>query len=197
MNRAQQPLPSVAGLVLIGGILLTATGCTSGPTSEPQHQSGSSVDAQTIAVGASTADGTVIITSASVGNSTFLLGRNGDDIRSAAALDGGNPNDNWSTFGEPAAVPADGVTVANPMHFDDPAPEGLATVTGQVGADVTALDIVTTAGDTVPASVASGYYIAAWAGRDFSDRDTLDADFVLHFADGSTTTVSYLALTEE
>ena len=149
----------------------------------------------TILAGSTTDAGVRILANTTVGTAQFLLGRRGDDVRFGASFDGSDPDDNWETFGPPQVVPADGFTVVNPGNFPDAAPGGLATVTGQVGSDVTGLEIRTHAGDVVSATVVDGYYIAAWEGRDFDGTDTLDAEFVLHLADGSTELVPYLEAT--
>ncbi|MCS5719324.1 hypothetical protein N1027_14395 [Herbiconiux sp. CPCC 205763] len=194
MHSLRHALLPAAALTLTGGLLFGITGCAPTPTSAPPRPSAMS---SIITVGSTTDDGTIILATTSVGDNTFVLGQNGSAIRFGASFHGTDPNQNWETFGDPVAVAADDLTVVNPGNFPDAAPGGLATVTGQLGSDVTALDIVTHAGDTVEASVSSGYYVAAWEGRDFDDRDTLDATFVLHLVDGSTSTVSYADATEE
>lgn len=183
-----------AALALAGGLLLGMSGCAPSPTSSPHKESGAS---SVVSVGSTTDDGTTVLAASSVGDNLFMLGRQGSAIRFGASFHGSDPSQNWETFGDPVAVPDGEITAANPGNFPDAAPGGLATVTGQLGSDVTALEIVTHAGDTVEASVSSGYYIAAWEGRDFDDRDTLDATFVLHLADGSTSTMSYADATKD
>jgi hypothetical protein len=177
---------SLATLVLAGGLALTATGCSTGaaPQSAPAA-------VQAVTVGSITTDGTTILASATVGDDVFLLGQNGSEIRSAASFDGSDPDLNWSTFGEPTAVDSTAFTVVNPSNFPDAAPGGIATATGQVGSDVTGIDIVTGDGVTVPASVQDGYWIAAWEGGDFAGGDTPDPTFTAHLADGTARTVTY------
>ncbi|MCS5719326.1 hypothetical protein N1027_14405 [Herbiconiux sp. CPCC 205763] len=155
------------------------------------------VQSAAIRVGTTTDAGVRILANTTVGSAQFLLGRRGDDIRSGASFRGSDPDDNWETFGAPREVASDDFTLVNPGNFPDAAPGGIATVTGQVGADVTGLDIRTHAGDVVAATIVDGYYIAAWEGRDFDGVDTLDAEFLLHLADGSTTRVPYAQASEE
>ena len=191
--RSAAPV-SVAGLLLAGGLLLGVVGCS--PQGAAPDPAQTAAVATSLRAGSTTDDGTTVLGSTSVGDSVFVLGQRGSDIRFGASFDGSDPDQNWETFGSPAEVAADGLTVVNPGNFPDAAPGGLATVTGQVGTDVVGLDIVTHAGDTVAASVGGGYYLAAWEGRDFDDRDTLDARFVMHLADGSSRTVGYHEATE-
>ena len=150
-----------------------------------------------ISVGATTDDGVRILANSTVGTAQFLLGQRGDDIRFGASFDGSDPDRNWSTFGDVVAVADDGFTLVNVMNFPSAIPGGAATVAGQVGAGVTGLSIRTTAGDTVAATIADGFYVAAWEGMDFWDRETLDAVFTLQLADGTTRTVTYLEVTAD
>lgn len=181
-----------AGMLLAGTLGLGLSACSTGTTTAPSSTSSSSLTESGVAlVGSTTDDGTTVLAATVVGDNVFVLGQNGSDIRFGASLDGSDPGQNWETFGESVPVAADGLTVVNPGNFPDAAPGGLATVTGQVGSDVVDLDITTHAGDTVPVTTVGGYYAAAWEGRDFGDRDTLDARFVLHLADGSTRTVDF------
>jgi len=149
-----------------------------------------------IRAGSTTQAGVRILANATIGTAQFLLGQNGDDIRFGASFDGSDPDENWSTFGDPQAVADDDFTLVNVMNFPSAIPGGAATVAGQVGGAVTGLSILTDAGETVEAEVVDGYYVAAWEGMDFWDGDTLDAVFMLHLADGSTRSVSFLEMTE-
>jgi hypothetical protein len=149
-----------------------------------------------IRAGSTTQAGVRILANATVGTAQFLLGQNGDDIRFGASFDGSDPDENWSTFGDAQTVADDDITLVNVMNFPSAIPGGAATVAGQVGSAVTGLSIRTDAGGTVEAEVVDGYYVAAWEGMDFWDRDTLDAVFTLHLADGSMRTVSYWEMTE-
>jgi len=144
-----------------------------------------------IRAGSTTQAGVRILANATIGTAQFLLGQNGDDIRFGASIDGSDPDENWSTFGEPQTVADNDFTLVNVMSFPSAIPGGAATVAGQVGSAVTGLSIRTDAGDTVEAEIVDGYYVAAWEGMDFWDRDTLDAVFTLQLADGSTRTVSF------
>jgi hypothetical protein len=194
MNSTRSIYLTLGGLVLAGGVLLGTTGCATGTNFV--SPSSKSVDANGVTVGTTTPGGTAILAMASTGSSVFLIGQNGTDIRFGASFDGSDPDENWETFGVPADVAPDGFTIVNPGNSPDAAPGGVAHVGGQVGADVVSLDIITDDGSTVPASITDGFYVAAWEGADFWDRDTLGAKFVLTLADGSSTTISYLDMTE-
>jgi hypothetical protein len=144
-----------------------------------------------VLVGSTTDAGVRILADTTVGSAQFLLGERGGDIRFGASFAGSDPDDSWETFGPTQAVADDGFTVVNPGNFPDAAPNGIATVTGQVGADVVGLDIRTHTGDIVGATLVDGFYIAAWNGHDFDGPDTPDAEFILHLAGGSTRTIPY------
>ena len=197
MNRTPRIRFALGGILLAGGILLGTTGCATGPATSPAPAAEGTDTADAVAVGAITNGGTTILASASVGTTTYTLGQNGTDIRFGASFDGSDPDQNWETFGETADVAANGFTMVNPGNSPDAAPGGLAHVTGQVGADVASLDIITDDGSTAAASMSGGYYVAAWEGMDFWDRDTLDAQFVLTLSDGSSTTVSYREMSQD
>ena len=149
-----------------------------------------------VSVGTNTPAGVRVLANATVGTAQFLLGQKGSDIRFGASFDGSDPDNNWSTSGDPQSVAADDVTLVSAFNFPDAIPGGAATVAGQVGSAVAGLSIRTDAGELVEAQVVNGYYVAAWEGADFSDRETLDAVFTVRLADGMTRTVSYLELTE-
>jgi hypothetical protein len=144
-----------------------------------------------VLAGSTTDDGVRILANTTVGGAQFLLGKRDDDIRFGASFDGSDPDDSWMTFGPLEVVADDGFTLVNPGNFPDAAPNGIATVTGQFGDSVTGLDIRTHAGNVVTATLVDGFYIAAWEGRDFDGPDTLDAEFIVHLADGSTRTIPY------
>jgi hypothetical protein len=183
---------ALAGIALSATLVLGVSACSAGTTSGSPSSASGETTADIALVGSTTDDGTTVLAATAVGDSVFVLGQNGSDIRFGSALNGSDLSENWMTFGEPVDVATDGFTVVNPSNFPDAAPGGIAAVSGQIGADVTDLEITTHTGDTVPVSVVGGYFVAAWEGRDFDDRDTLDAQFVLHLADGSTRTVAYL-----
>jgi hypothetical protein len=189
MNRQHPRISVFAAIALAGGLALATTGCST--EAAPQSAPTAAAAVQAVTVGSITTDGTTILASATVGDDVFLLGRNGSEIRSAASFDGSDPDLNWMTFGEPASVDSNAFTVVNPTNFPDAAPEGIANVTGQVGSDVTGIDVVTGDGATVAASVKDGYWIAAWEGGDFAGGDTPDPSFTAHLADGTTTTVTF------
>jgi hypothetical protein len=189
MNRQHPRISVFAAIALAGGLALATTGCSTEAAPQSAPAAPAAVDAVT--VGSITTDGTTILAATTLGDDVFVLGQNGSEIRSAASFDGSSAELNWQTFGEPATVDADAFTVVNPSNFTDAAPEGIANVTGQVGSDVTGIDIATGDGATVPATVKDGYWIAAWEGGDFAGGDTPDPSFTAHLADGTTTTVSY------
>lgn len=186
MTRHHRLTISFAGLALAGGLVLATTGCSTGGAPE---QAPAAVSA--VSVGSVTTDGTRILASTTLGDDVFVLGQNESEIRSAASFDGSSTDLNWQTFGEPASVDSTAITVVNPMNFPDAAPDGIATVTGQVGSDVTGIDVLTGDGPTVTATVQDGYWIAAWEGGDFAGGDTPDPDFTAHLSDGTTTTVTF------
>jgi hypothetical protein len=145
-----------------------------------------------VLAGSTTDAGVRILANTTVGSAQFLIGERDSEIRFGASFNGSDPDDNWETFGPPQPVANDGLTVVNPSNFPDAAPNGVATVTGQVGNDVTGLAIRTHAGDLVSATLVDGFYIAAWEGADFDGPDTLDAEFIVHLTDGSTRTSPYI-----
>ncbi|MWV48860.1 hypothetical protein GRS96_06160 [Rathayibacter sp. VKM Ac-2803] len=192
MTRQHRLTVSLAALALAGGLALATTGCSTGGAAQ---QSPAAVSA--VAVGSVTTDGTTILAETSLGDDVFVLGQHGTEIRSAASFDGGDTDLNWESFGEPAAVDAAAFTVVNPGNFPDAAPGGIATVTGQVGSEVTGIDVVTGDGPTVAATVQDGYWIAAWEGGDFDGGSTPDPSFVAHLVDGSATTVTFADATKD
>lgn len=182
MNR-HHPHISVS-LALASGLVLGTTGCSSVPHAAPAAESA-------VTVGSTTTDGTTVLAATTVGDDVFALGQREGEIRSVASFDGSSTDLNWQTFGEPAEVGSTAFTVVDPMNFPDAASDGIATVTGQVGADVSGIDVVTGDGPTIAATVHDGYWIAAWEGGDFAGGDTPDPSFVVHLADGTSTTVPY------
>ena len=195
MNSTRRIHLTTGGLVLAGGMLLGTTACASG-ASDLGSSLRESVEVDAVTVGTTTSGGTTILAMASVGSSVFSIGQSNTDIRFGATFDGSDPDENWETFGNPVDVASDDFTVVNPGNSPDAAPGGIAHVGGQVGTDVASLDIIVDDGSTVSASITDGFYVAAWLGSDFSDRDTLDAKFVLTLVDGSSSTVGYLELSE-
>ncbi|QHC58852.1 hypothetical protein [Rathayibacter sp. VKM Ac-2760] len=185
-----------AALALAGGLALASTGCSSqgAPQTVPAT---APATVSAVSVGSVTTDGTTILALTTLGDDVFVLGQRGDEIRSAASFDGGDPDLNWESFGAPAAVDAAAFTVVNPGNFPDAAPGGIATVTGRAGSDITGIDVETGAGATVAATLQDGYWIAAWEGGDFDGGDTPDPSFTAHLADGGTTTVSFADATKE
>lgn len=195
MNSTRRIHLTTGGLVLAGGMLLGTTACASG-ASDLGSSLRESVEVDAVTVGTTTSGGTTILAMASVGSSVFSIGQSNTDIRFGATFDGSDPDENWETFGNPVDVASDDFTVVNPGNSPDAAPGGIAHVGGQVGTDVASLDIIVDDGSTVSALITDGFYVAAWLGSDFSDRDTLDAKFVLTLVDGSSSTVGYLELSE-
>lgn len=175
-----------AGLAAVA--LAIAVPLTLGP---PPGDSPGVTSPGAVLVGSTTQAGVRILAMVTAGDARFLLGERGGDVRFGASFDGSDPDDSWETFGTPEVVAEDGFTLVNPGNFPDAAPNGIATVTGQVGDSVMGVDIRTHAGALVTATLADGFYIAAWEGRDFDGPDTLDAEFILHLADGSTRTIPY------
>lgn len=178
-------------MVVVGLVLGTAACASPGqPIAVAQGQDGVAA----ISVGDVTSDGTVVIVSAAVEDAIFFIGKSADGstARAAASFAGSDPGENWEAVETQADVPPKDLTVAGAMNFGDADPGELATINGQVGADVTALDIITQKGETIAADVRDGRWIAAWSGADFRGRDQLDATLVVHLSDGSTETVSYL-----
>lgn len=195
MNSTRSIYLTLGGLLLAGRVTLGTSGCATG-TSSLDSPVASGVEVDAVTVGGMTPGGTTILAMASTGSSVFSIGRNGTDLRFAASFDGRDPDENWEALGVPVDVVSDGFTIVNPGNSPDAAPGGVAHVAGQAGTDIVSLEIITDDGSTVSASIADGFYVAAWEGADFSDRDTLDQTFVLTRADGSSTTISYLEMTE-
>ncbi|WP_306368990.1 hypothetical protein [Nocardiopsis sp. CC223A] len=186
---------SLAGMALAGALAFGLTACAGGATSSPLAGGGTGTVPTAIQVGATTQDGTNIIASTSVGKHVFLLGRNGDDYRFSAFVDG-DPGESWENFDGTLTPAPDGIALSGAGNFPDAALGGIATVHGSVGEEVTGVEIRTNGGDDVTAEVADGYFIAAWEGDDFYDRDTLGAVFVLRLKDGGTSEIGYLDVTE-
>ncbi|WP_423918824.1 hypothetical protein ACPEEZ_11200 [Frigoribacterium sp. 2-23] len=141
-----------------------------------------------------TSDGTLVVVSAAVDDAVFFIGMaaDGTTARAAASFAGSDPGQNWEAVETREAVAPGDVTIGGATHVGEAGPGELATINGQVGADVVALDVVTQGGDRIAADVEDGRWIAAWRGSDFSGRDQLGAMLVVHRSDGGTTTVSYL-----
>lgn len=191
---ARKALP--ASLALAGALTFGLTACAVGGTPFPQLGGSAGAGTTAIQVGSTTQDGTDVLATTSVGDHVFVLGRNGDDYRFSASLNGGDPGDGWEAF-DGTLVPApDGIAVSGAANFPDAAPGGIATVHGSVGEEITGVEIRTNAGEDVTAEVAHGYFIAAWEGDDFYDRDTMGAVFVLRSQDGGTSEIGYLDVTE-
>ncbi|NQX18090.1 hypothetical protein [Rathayibacter sp. VKM Ac-2857] len=185
-----------AGLLLAGAAVLVPVLTSGPPVSTPAPTS--SVGApNALLAGSVTPGGVTILAQTSVGTAQFLLGRLGDDIRFGASFDGSDPDDNWETFGSPAPVAADAVTIANPGNFPDAAPGGIATITGQVGAGVAAVVFHTFDGETVSAALSNGYYIAAWTGPDFSGPEIPNPEITVRYTDGTSADVPWSALVSE
>ncbi len=183
---------SLLSIVIATGLVLGITACASPGqfmSAAQGHQ-----DATAISVGDETSDGTVVLVSAAVEDTVFFIGTSADGstARAAASLAGSEPGENWEAIETRADVAPGDVTVDGAMHVGDAGPGERATINGQVGADVTRLDVVTQEGETVTADVAGGRWIAAWRGSDFTGADQLGAMLVVPLSDGSTTTVSYL-----
>ncbi|MDP4333587.1 hypothetical protein Q7F20_09405 [Curtobacterium sp. A7_M15] len=194
MQFPRKPLLTVSGILLAGGLAFGLTACSTDSTTTGAGDAAStSVQGatKTLTVGSLTEDGTTVLASTKVGDAVFALGKNAGQIRATTSI--GGTVAGWETFGEPAEVRSDDFTVVNPSNTA----ERFASVSGQVGADVRGVDYTTHDGETVTASVSSGYYIAAWEGEDFSDRESLDGSFTLHLADGTTKTVTYLEKTDD
>jgi len=191
MQIMRTPLLAVSGIVLAGGLALGLAGCGTEAVS-PRGTAASQGAVHVLAAGNVTNDDTTILARADVGSAVFLLGQRGDEIRFAASFDGSNPNSAWERI-TTKPVAADDITVLSAGNSAD----RYATVVGQVGADVQGIDVRTHDGRTVSASISNGYYIAAWEGSDFTDRDHLDQTVTVHLLDGSTKTATYLQSTEE
>ncbi|CAL9474582.1 hypothetical protein SUDANB121_02922 [Nocardiopsis dassonvillei] len=178
-----------ASLALAGAFVFGLTACAVGGTSSPQ------AEATAVQVGSTTQDGTDVLATTSVGDHVFVLGRNGDDHRFSASLNGADPGESWEDFDGTLEPGPDGIAVSGAGNFPDAAPGGVAMVHGSVGEDVTGVEVRTNGGESVTAEVADGYFIAAWEGDDFYDRDTLGAVFVLRSQGGGTSEVAYLDVT--
>ena len=191
MQIMRTPLVAVSGVVLAGGLALGLTGCGT-ETAIDKGAAATQSGAHVLAAGNVTKDATTVLARADVGSAVFLLGQRGDEIRFAASFDGSDPGENWERV-TTKPVAADGLTVLSAGNSAD----RYATLVGQVGADVQGVDVRTHDGRTVPASVSGGYYIAAWEGADFGDRDHLDQTVTVHLRDGRSTTTAYLKITAE
>ncbi|MWV48858.1 hypothetical protein GRS96_06150 [Rathayibacter sp. VKM Ac-2803] len=189
--RGRLALAVPAGLLLVGAAVLVPV-LTAPPPSAPPAATQSAPTA--LLAGSVTPGGVTILAQTSVGTSQFLLGQLGDDIRFGASFDGSDPDDNWETFGSPAPVAPDTVTLTNPGNFPDAAPGGIATVTGQVGSDVAAVTFTPSGGAAVAAALSNGYYIAAWIGPEFSAAGIPEPDVTVTYTDGRTADVPFSAL---
>ena len=194
--RIALPVAGVAAAAAIAlplALVQPATDPVTGPaTAQPDRSNAPTTGPSVLTVGNRTKDGTTVLARTDVGDALFLLGQRGDEIRFAASFDGSDPGENWERV-TAKPVAADDVTVLSAGNSAD----RYATLVGQVGPDVRSVDVRTHDGRTVPASISNGYYIAAWEGPDFADRDHLDQTVTVHLRDGRTTTASYLQYAAE
>lgn len=191
--RFAVPLPRLK-IAIAAAACAVAAGVLVLPQYVPEARlpGGSTEQVEVITVGSVTDIGVLIIANVTVGDTQFLLGRMGDDHRFSVSFNGSDPDDSWERFEGSVPAPDDGLLLAGAGNFPDAAEDGLAHVYGPVGADVSALSVVTQSGERVPATISNGWFIAAWEGRDFYDAETLGSRFVLTLRDGTTRTVDYL-----
>jgi hypothetical protein len=143
-----------------------------------------------VRAGTVTRDGVEILANVTVGTTQFLLGRLGDETRIGVTFNGSDPDSNWSVVTPLSAMRADRVMTINASGFPAAGPGGVDSIVGQVGSDVTSAEIQTSKGTIVPATVANGFVIAAWAGET-SDYSLVRGNYILHLADGTTSTVPF------
>lgn len=155
-------------------------------------------DGQSIALlaGNTTKAGMRIVAVSTTGTTQFLLGTRDGTAFTGASFDGSDPDLNWSS--EPLrGAPPSGVALLTVGHFGEEGPGGIGYVGGRAGSDVTGITITTDAGEKIDVTVEDGWFLASWEGNDFAAAESLGASFELHLVDGSTTTTSYLELTDD
>jgi hypothetical protein len=180
------------GLLLIGAAVLVPVITATPPPTAPMATSTADTEIPTaLLAGSVTRAGVTILAETTVGTSQFLLGQLGDDTRFGASFDGSNPDDNWETFGAAKPTTDRGVTLSGALNFPDAAPGGVATITGQVGPQVTGLAVTTSDSGTVAAELSNGYFIAAWIGPEFSGPGVAGPGITVTYSNGSTASMPY------
>jgi hypothetical protein len=176
----------LAAIVLAGGLAAGLTACSTGGDTAT-GSSASSASGRAITVGAVVDDDSRVLAQTAVGDTQFVIAERDGQVRIGQATNG--RMDGWSAFDD--KTPAADSIVMSAGNSPDAGRDGIADTSGRIGADVVGLDVVTHDGDTVHAVVANGWFVAAWAGRDFQDRSQFGQTYVLHLADGSTKRIAY------
>ncbi|NMM18282.1 MAG: hypothetical protein HHJ14_14515 [Cellulomonas sp.] len=130
------------------------------------------------------------------GTFTYVLSSNGawtvGCLYSAALGDGSTTASTTRLSLFPPAPGAGTVDVLDRGGVGVPGGESAVLASGRAGRDVVGVDVVTPAGRTVTASVASGYWSAWWPADEKVDDSLNQARMIVHRKDGSTDEVGTL-----
>ncbi|NMM31746.1 MAG: RNA polymerase sigma factor [Cellulomonas sp.] len=130
------------------------------------------------------------------GTFTYVLSSNGawtvGYLYSAALGDGSTTASTTRLSLFPPAPGAGTVDVLDRGGVGVPGGESAVLASGRAGRDVVGVDVVTPAGRTVTASVASGYWSAWWPADEKVDDSLNQARMIVHRKDGSTDEVGTL-----
>ncbi len=189
-------VPVVAAVLAVGVFVMVPQIWPASPRSTVTQEV---PDGQSVALraGNTTQAGMRIVAVSTTGATRFLLGTRDGTAYTGASIDGSDPDLNWSSAPLVGAPPSDGLSLLTAQHLGEEAPGGVAYVGGRVGADVRGISVTTDAGEEIDVAMHDGWFLASWEGDDFAGASSLGATFELHLGDGSTTTTSYLELTED
>ena len=147
---------------------------------------------ETLTVGSTTKDGSLIKVRFQAGDTTLVIAENPDGATAVGEAVNGVLS-GWSLLTVDADIAPDDFTVAA-GNSPDAGRSGIASTYGQAGSSVTGIDVVTKDGRTVKGTVLNGWFIAAWDGSDFNSREDFGQRYIVHFADGSSAETPYEAV---
>lgn len=188
-----KPLLVAASFALVGTLGLGLAGCSTPKEAASGAEISAAASSQSSATNAvtvgSVVDKSTVLAQTSVGTMQYVIAEEGDVVR-IGQIDTSEGTEllGWMSYSEKAAA-EDSIVVSN-GNSPEYGENGLADASGRVGSRVTGVDVVTSSGETVKAVIANGWFVAAWEGSDFTNEETMNQQYVIHLADGSSKTLS-------